>query len=76
MGLRHRAAMGISEVSDAVIIVVSEETGQVSIAHNGRILRRQDPSRLDVILTAFLENQSAPVTVQSGNVSSTQSSST
>ncbi len=76
MGLRHRAAMGISEVSDAVIIVVSEETGQVSIAHSGRILRRQDPSRLDVILTAFLQNQSAPVTVKSGNVASTQSSST
>jgi diadenylate cyclase len=75
MGLRHRAAMGISEVSDAVVIVVSEETGQVSIAHNGRILRRQDPSRLDVILTAFLQNQSSPVKIQSGNVTSTQSSS-
>lgn len=75
MGLRHRAAMGISEVSDAVVIVVSEETGQVSIAHNGRILRRQDPSRLDVILTAFLQGQSSPVTVQSGNVATTQSSS-
>lgn len=55
MGLRHRAALGISEVSDAVVIIVSEETGQVSIAHNGRIIRRQDPSRLDVILNAFLE---------------------
>ncbi len=75
MGLRHRAAMGISEVSDAVVIVVSEETGQVSIAHNGRILRRQDPSRLDVILTAFLQGQTSPVTVQSGNVATTQSSS-
>lgn len=58
MGLRHRAALGISEVSDAVIVIVSEETGQVSIAHNGRILRRQDPSRLDVILQAFLQNRS------------------
>jgi diadenylate cyclase len=67
--------MGISEVSDAVVIVVSEETGQVSIAYNGRILRRQDPSRLDVILTAFLQNQASPVTVQSGNVTNTQSSS-
>ncbi len=56
MGLRHRAALGISEVSDAVAVVVSEETGQVSIAHNGRILRRQDPSRLDDILHAFLQN--------------------
>ena len=55
MGLRHRAALGISEVSDALVVVVSEETGQVSIAHNGRILRRQDPSRMDVVLNALLE---------------------
>jgi diadenylate cyclase len=59
MGLRHRASLGISEVSDAVVIVVSEETGQVSIAHNGRIIRRQDPARLDAILNAFLQNQPA-----------------
>lgn len=57
MGLRHRAALGISEVSDAVAVVVSEETGQVSIAHNGRIIRRQDPARLDTILNAFLQHQ-------------------
>ena len=56
MGLRHRASLGISEVSDAVAVIVSEETGQVSIAHNGRIIRRQDPSRLDEILKAFLQN--------------------
>ncbi len=58
MGLRHRAALGISEVSDAIIIVVSEETGQISVAHNGRIIRRQEPSRLETILNAFLQNQS------------------
>lgn len=57
MGLRHRAALGISEVSDAVTVVVSEETGQVSITHNGRfVVRRVDPSRLDEILHAFLQN--------------------
>ena len=58
IGLRHRAALGISEVSDAVSFVVSEETGQFSITHNGRILRRQDPERLSEILQAFLERKS------------------
>ncbi len=55
MGLRHRAALGISEVSDAIAVVISEETGQVSIAHNGRILRKQDIARLDSILEAYMQ---------------------
>lgn len=53
MGLRHRAALGISEVSDAVVVVVSEETGAISVAHNGRMIRRLDQSRLRNILIAF-----------------------
>ena len=53
MGLRHRAALGISEVSDAVAIVVSEETGNISVAHNGRMIRRLDQNRLRNILFAF-----------------------
>ena len=53
MGLRHRAALGISEVSDAIAVVVSEETGTISIAHAGRIIRRLDVERLENILTAF-----------------------
>ena len=53
MGLRHRAAIGITEVSDAVAVVVSEESGAVSVAHNGRIIRRLDAARLQNILTAF-----------------------
>jgi diadenylate cyclase len=53
MGLRHRAALGTSEVSDAVAVVVSEETGGISIAHAGRMLRRLDPDRLENILIAF-----------------------
>jgi diadenylate cyclase len=53
MGLRHRAALGISEESDAVAVVVSEETGAISIAHAGRMIRRIDPERLENILMAF-----------------------
>lgn len=59
MGLRHRAALGISEVSDAVCVVVSEETGSVSIAHGGRMIRRLDSERLENILLAFF--RSAPL---------------
>ena len=53
MGLRHRAALGISEESDAIAVVVSEETGSISIAHAGRMIRRIDPERLENILLAF-----------------------
>jgi diadenylate cyclase len=52
-GLRHRAAMGISEVSDMVAIVVSEETGVISLAHNGRMYRRLDVARLATQLHAY-----------------------
>lgn len=53
MGLRHRAALGISEQSDAIAVVVSEETGAIAIAHAGRMIRRLDPERLENILIAF-----------------------
>ncbi len=53
MGLRHRAALGVSEVSDAVSVVVSEQSGSISISHAGRMIRRIDPERLENILTAF-----------------------
>ena len=61
MGLRHRAALGISEVSDAVAVVVSEETGAISVALNGRMIRRLDQSRLRSILIAFYRPQAQGV---------------
>jgi diadenylate cyclase len=60
MGLRHRAALGISEATDAVAVVVSEETGSISIAHSGRMIRRIDPERLENILMAFYRPLNSP----------------
>jgi diadenylate cyclase len=53
VGLRHRAAMGISEATDAVAVVVSEETGIISVVHGGRMIRRLDAERLENVLRAF-----------------------
>ncbi len=50
LGTRHRAALGISEVSDSVTIVVSEETGYVSMAYNGKLYRKIDADTLKLRL--------------------------
>jgi len=55
LGTRHRAALGVTVGTDAVSVVVSEETGIISIAHNGRMIRRLDLNRLQKILSAFYE---------------------
>ena len=54
LGLRHRAAMGISQESDALAIVVSEETGSISVAIKGRFRLRLSAEELESILTAEL----------------------
>lgn len=59
MGLRHRAALGISEVTDAVAVVVSEETGSISVVHGGRMIRRLDSERLENILRTFFRPREA-----------------
>lgn len=57
MGLRHRAGIGVTEATDAIAIIVSEERGSTSIAHNGRIIRRLDSDRLEAVLRAFYQTQ-------------------
>lgn len=50
MGLRHRSALGITEVTDALAVVVSEETGNISLAHNGKITTKISGKDLERML--------------------------
>lgn len=53
MGTRHRAALGISEVSDALCVVVSEETGRISVTNGGRMVSQMNIERLHDMLQNF-----------------------
>ena len=54
LGTRHRAGVGMSEVSDAVVVIVSEETGAISVAVGGMLKRHLAPQTLEMMLRAEL----------------------
>jgi len=54
LGTRHRAAIGVTEDSDALAVVVSEETGQIAVAHSGRLIRGLDQDRLRRVLRTLM----------------------
>lgn len=54
LGTRHRAGIGVTEDSDALAVIVSEETGQMSVAHSGRLIRNLDQDRLRRVLRTLL----------------------
>ncbi|OQY47086.1 MAG: hypothetical protein B6242_05815 [Anaerolineaceae bacterium 4572_78] len=53
LGTRHRAGIGLTESTDAIVVIVSEENGIISVAHNGQITRRLDQSKLIKMLRTF-----------------------
>jgi diadenylate cyclase len=60
LGTRHRAAIGISEVSDALCVIVSEETGRIAVTHGGRLIPRLDSKRLRTVMSALYGEDRRP----------------
>lgn len=57
LGTRHRAGVGISEVTDSLTVIVSEETGKISVAYDGRLERGMNAERLTERLTGFSDRE-------------------
>src|SRR5207248_4887473 len=62
LGSRHRAAVGMSQESDAVVLVISEETGDISVAERGQLLRKLTPDTLRGLLGELLGRADTPRT--------------
>ncbi len=72
LGTRHRAAIGITEETDAVVIIVSEEDGSVSLAHKGRLVRDIEKERLERHLTNYLVKKKSPALGAPGTANLTE----
>ncbi len=64
-GMRHRAALSISSQTDAVVVVVSEESGTLSVASNGRMIGNLDEERLRRVLSSLLRSRIQPLPFRS-----------
>lgn len=73
LGSRHRAAIGMSENSDAVVVVVSEETGQISVAINGNITRDYTRDKLKQLLEDNLFNDKTEISIGNKKLFSSRS---
>jgi diadenylate cyclase len=63
--MRHRAALSVSSQTDAVVVVVSEETQAISIASNGRMIGGLDEERLRRVLSSLLRSRIQPLPFRS-----------
>ncbi len=59
LGMRHRSAVGITEITDAIAIVVSEETGKLSVARNGSLMMKADPAEVEKELLEIYKSKMA-----------------
>jgi uncharacterized protein (TIGR00159 family) len=66
LGTRHRAAIGVTEETDAIAVIVSEETGTISAAIGGEIIRNLDASGLRNVLRAAVERRAVPAVEGAG----------
>lgn len=76
-GLRHRAAIGMTETTDSLVLIVSEETGQLSVAHQGELMNNLSPQEIRKTINTYLfEEEEAPQVISKVLVPSEEGTST